>query len=173
MVLIPPLLLLNGSLPAKNRRNNMGSKVPLDRKHLNVLWNHINKPSYHKGRAHTARNCEVDKMTFYQLFMNHILFMKDKFPGSDGRLCRYCEEQLTFYPHKERSKKEKKLKINYVKKPQTKRLTNLSIDRLNPKIGYTYDNIVFCCMGCNQRKSAATHADILNILRVMEEKLHG
>ena len=28
--------------------------------------------------------------------MNHIILMKEKFPDSDGRLCRYCEHPFTF-----------------------------------------------------------------------------
>tara|TARA_R100000008_G_C3565011_1_gene158590 strand:+ start:534 stop:1001 length:468 start_codon:yes stop_codon:yes gene_type:complete len=148
----------------------MGAKLPQDRKMLNVLWNHINKPSYYKARSHTARECTLDKRDFYQLFMNHMLDMRDKFPASDGRLCRYCEHPLTFVPGYEKSKAEKKIK-NAPKRPlRSKILTNISVDRLNSLLPYTYHNIVFCCVGCNQRKNACTPADLLNFIRVLEEK---
>ena len=41
---------------------------------------------------------------------------------------------------------------NYCKKP-------FSIDRWDPRITYTYDNIRFCCLGCNNRKSSSTPND--------------
>jgi hypothetical protein len=37
-----------------------------------------------------------DKKEFWRLYMNHIIIMKEKFPDSDGRLCRYCEQAFYF-----------------------------------------------------------------------------
>ena len=148
---------------------NSMETLPSDRKFLNIIWNHMHKPSYQKLRPHLARNCDVSKITFYQLFMNHIIRMKEKFPETDGRLCRYCERPLTFIPPRQRSYKDKKEKNNYTNKRRNTIDTNLSIDCLNPSIGYTYENIVFSCGGCNHRKNAIMPADVLNILRVYEE----
>ena len=47
--------------------------------------------------------------------------------------------------------------------------TNLSVDRLNPLIDYTVNNIIFCCGGCNRRKNDVSPADVLNIMRVYQE----
>ena len=149
--------------------NNMGAKLPLDRKFLNVLWNQINKPSYKLLRPHKARTVEIDKQTFYQLFMNHIIKMRKKFPETNGRLCRYCEQPVTFIVGKERSYSERKNKTNYLEKKRDHINSNLSIDRLNPSVNYTYENIIFCCGGCNKRKNAVMPADVFNILRVYEE----
>jgi 5-methylcytosine-specific restriction endonuclease McrA len=147
----------------------MAARVPPDRKLLNMLWGGITRPSYQLKKPSAARKCEVSKMVFYQLFMNHIISMKEKFPESDGRLCRYCENQLTFVPYRERTRREKKLRINYAKKVRSKVDTNLSVDRLNPLIDYTVNNIIFCCGGCNRRKNDVSPADVLNIMRVYQE----
>ena len=149
--------------------SSMPAKVPADRKLLNVLWGGIHRPSYQQKRPHTARKCAVSKMVFYQLFMNHIISMKEKFPESDGRLCRYCEAPLTFIAYRERTREERKLRLNFAKKARAKVDTNLSVDRLNPLIDYTANNIIFCCGGCNRRKNDVTPADVLNIMRVYQE----
>ena len=149
--------------------SSMAARVPPDRKLLNMLWGGITRPSYQLKKPSAARQCKVSKMVFYQLFMNHIIRMKEKFPDSDGRLCRYCEEPLTFVPYRERTRREKKLRINYAKKFRSKVDTNLSVDRLNPLIDYTVNNIIFCCGGCSRRKNDVSPADVLNIMRVYEE----
>ena len=149
--------------------SSMGARVPPDRKLLNMLWGGIHRPSYQQRRPHLTRKCVVDKITFYQLFMNHIISMKEKFPESDGRLCRYCEAPLTFIAYRERTKRERKLRLNFAKKARAKVDTNLSVDRLNPLIDYTANNIIFCCGGCNRRKNDVTPADVLNIMRVYQE----
>ena len=123
--------------------NSMPAKVPADRKLLNMLWGGITRPSYQLKKPSAARKCEISKMVFYQLFMNHIISMKEKFPESDGRLCRYCENQLTFVPYRERTRREKKLRINYAKKVRSKVDTNLSVDILNPLIDYTVTILFF------------------------------
>ena len=47
------------------------------------------KPSVRKYGGHIAHD-SIDKKEFWRLYMNHIIIMKEKFPNSDGRLCRYC-----------------------------------------------------------------------------------
>ena len=147
----------------------MGSKLPLDRKHLNVIFNHINKPSYQKERPFSRRKCFVTKKDFFQLYMNQILYMKEMFPHTDGKLCLYCHKPMTFVSAKERTKAEKKLKVGYITKPRDHINTNMSVDRLDPNKYYQTGNIVFCCVGCNKRKNAVTPQDIVNITRVYGE----
>tara|TARA_R100000963_G_C4560550_1_gene49607 strand:+ start:48 stop:557 length:510 start_codon:yes stop_codon:yes gene_type:complete len=149
--------------------SSMKAKLPPDRKFINTLWGHLSKPSYQKSRPHLARNCEITRKTFYQLFMNHIINMKEKFPETDGRLCRYCEAPLTFIYANVRSPKEIREKNGYLEKKRTPIMTNVSVDCLHPSIGYTYENIIFSCGGCNRRKNDITPADILNIMRVYQE----
>ena len=95
--------------------------------------------------------------------------MKEKFPESDGRICRYCENQLTFIPYRERTRRDKRLGINYVTGTIGRINTNLSVDRLNPLINYTEKNIIFCCGGCNRRKNDVSLADAQNIIRIHRE----
>ena len=59
--------------------------------------------------------------------------MQKKHVKSDGRLCRYCENRLTFMPGFKR--------------------TNVSVDRLDSDKGYEYGNIVFSCGECNDKKN--------------------
>ncbi len=52
-------------------------------------------PSILKYGGHLVHE-SIDKKEFWRLYMNHIIIMKEKFPESDGRLCRYCEKPFTF-----------------------------------------------------------------------------
>src|SRR6056300_657716 len=103
------------------------------------------KPSARKYGGHIADE-SMDKKEFWRLYMNHIIIMKEKFPDSDGRLCRYCEKPFTF-----------KTKMGVRGKGQshtrsTQNFNNFSIDRFDPRITYKQNNIIFCCFGCNDRK---------------------
>ena len=53
------------------------------------------KPSVVRYGGHIAHK-SIDKKEFWRLYMNHIIIMKEKFPNTDGRLCRYCEKPFTF-----------------------------------------------------------------------------
>ena len=100
--------------------------------------------------------------------MNQIIFMKEKYPNTDGKLCMYCEQPMTFISAREKTRAQKRMKLP--KKTQRVHInTNMSIDRLNPLRPYEKGNIVFCCAGCNKRKNAVTPADVLNIMKVYEE----
>lgn len=95
--------------------------------------------------------------------MNHIIIMKEKFPDSDGRLCRYCEQPFTF---------ETKMGTRGKGQPKnraTQNYTNFSIDRFDPRLTYQNNNIVFCCVGCNDRKHNSNPDDWENYLRIGKE----
>ena len=103
------------------------------------------KPSVIKYGGHHAHE-SMDKKEFWRLYMNHIIIMKEKFPNSDGRLCRYCEQPFTF---------ETKMGVRGKGKNRergTQNYNNFSIDRYDPRITYKQNNIIFCCVGCNDRK---------------------
>tara|TARA_R110002012_G_scaffold112040_2_gene257417 strand:+ start:109 stop:597 length:489 start_codon:yes stop_codon:yes gene_type:complete len=120
------------------------------------------KPSVVKYGGHIAHE-SMDKKEMWRLYMNHIIAMKEKFPESDGRLCRYCEQPFTF---------ETKMGTRG-KGPNhnrgTQNYNNFSIDRYDPRITYQSDNIIFCCVGCNDRKKNSTPEDWKNFLRVGKE----
>ena len=119
------------------------------------------KPSARKYGGHIADN-SMDKKEVWGLYMNHIILMKEKFPDSDGRLCRYCEQPFTFV-----TKMGTRGKGYQGRGPQNH--TNFSIDRLDPRLTYQNNNIVFCCFGCNDRKKNSTPDDWRNFIRVEKE----
>jgi len=51
-----------------------------------------------------------------------------------------------------------------------KNLTNISVDRLNPEIGYTKNNIIFITWEVNARKCNVTFKDCEKILELKKEK---
>jgi len=88
-----------------------------------------------------------------------------------GRICEYCKEPWT-YTRKMGSRGEG------FKKRGSPITTNFSLDRLDPTKTYVItnpdlnqiSNLVFCCIGCNHRKSHVTLSDIDNIKRVWGER---
>ena len=159
----------DGATEKRGQGISVGSKLPLDRKHLNVIFNNINKPSYQRLRPNSNRRCFVTKKDFFQIYMNQILYMREMYPDTDGKLCLYCRQPMTFISAKERTKAERKFKVGYVNKQRDHINTNMSVDRLDPNKNYQMGNIVFCCAGCNKRKNAVTPKDIINITRVYDE----
>lgn len=107
----------------------------------------------------------IDKKEFWRLYMNHIIDMKEKFPGTDGRLCRYCEQPFTFV-----TRLGTRGKGYQGRGPQN--FNNFSIDRWDPRLTYQSNNIVFCCTGCNDRKKNSTPDDWKNYLRVGKELIN-
>ena len=122
------------------------------------------KPSAKKYGGHIA-NESMDKKEFWRLYMNHIIIMKEKFPDSDGRLCRYCEQPFTF-------KTNVRTRGKGYQGRGTQNPNNFSIDRLDPRLTYQNNNIVFCCTGCNDRKKNSTPDDWRNFIRVEKELIN-
>ena len=122
------------------------------------------KPSTRKYGGHIAHD-SIDKKEFWRLYMNHIIIMKEKFPNSDGRLCRYCEQPFTFV-----TKLGTRGKGYQGRGPQNHR--NFSIDRFDPRLTYKQNNIIFCCFGCNDRKKNSTPDDWKNYLRIGKELMN-
>ena len=106
---------------------------------------------------------QMTKSEIWEELLIHIQHMKDKFPNSTGRLCRYCEEPWTYLTRKTQ---------RYPVKRNTRRTqhpTNFTIDRFDPTLTYTRTNIRFCCSECNDRKHDSTLEDWKNFLRVANE----
>ena len=115
------------------------------------------KPSNWKKRE--GRNTfwipECTRQDVYRKLMNYIIIMKERYPQTDGYICCYCKYPWSFYTH--HKIRGKGLKTRSKLTPETEH--NFSIDRWDPTITYTYDNIRFCCLGCNNRKSSSTPLD--------------
>ena len=123
------------------------------------------KPSYKTYGGHKPHE-SMDKKEFWRLYMNHIILMKEKFPDSDGRLCRYCEQPFTFETRKgTRGKGQPNNRA-------TQNYTNFSIDRFDPRLTYQSNNIIFCCVGCNDRKHNSNPDDWKNYLRIGKELIN-
>ena len=104
----------------------------------------------HKKDRHKVWYPEVDKKELWIIIMNHIAYMKQKFPKSDGRLCFFCEKPWTYIRRKQKGGVRKLGSVVY---------TNFSIDRFDCEQTYKKGNIVCCCFGCNARKGSSTKAD--------------
>ena len=150
----------------------MGYKDPSDSRRVQKDYEYMNtergfvmssiarrfKPSVIKYGGHIADE-SMDKKEFWRLYMNHIITMKEKFPDSDGRLCRYCEKPFTFVT------KMGTRGFGYQGR-STQNHSNFSIDRWDPRLTYQSNNIIFCCGGCNDRKKNSTPDDWKNFIRI-------
>ena len=107
---------------------------------------------YKKKNARLKWKPECTKQDIYDELM---LYIQDH-----GRNCEYCKEPWTYSRpltnEKNSDGRRRNFRIN----------TNFSIDRLDSEKTYTVDNLVFCCVGCNNRKNQVRLSDLINILRV-------
>tara|TARA_Y100000592_G_scaffold91807_1_gene152513 strand:- start:244 stop:738 length:495 start_codon:yes stop_codon:yes gene_type:complete len=102
------------------------------------------------------------KEDVYQKLMNHAIEMKRLYPQTDGFLCTYCKAPFTYKTNYTRRNPGDKRKKRSKTDPSKDK--NFSIDRWDPNVTYTYDNIKFCCLGCNNRKSSSTPMDWKNFI---------
>jgi hypothetical protein len=100
---------------------------------------------------------EITKDELYGELLLHIQLMKEKFPGSDGRLCRYCEKPWTYI----RTGKEIK--------DRSATYTNFSVDRFDTNVTYKIGNVIFCCLRCNALKNASTKEMWIKFLEIDKE----
>ena len=128
----------------------------------------IFKPSQYSPRKHRMRKRywipETTKKEVWEALIIHVEFMKDLYPNSNGRLCRYCHQPWTYQT----------LKKNRGKGRQRSRgpsiPTNFCIDRFHNDVTYQTNNIIFCCSACNDRKRDSLPEDWKNFLRVEKER---
>ena len=107
---------------------------------------------YKKKNARLKWKPEGTKQDIYDELM---LYIQDH-----GRHCEYCKEPWTYSRPLTNEKNSDGRRRNF-------RIdTNFSIDRLDSEKTYTVDNLVFCCVGCNNRKNQVRLSDLINILRV-------
>ena len=81
-----------------------------------------------------------------------------------GRNCEYCRKPWTY---------QRDLGVcgeGHTRGRRSGIETNFSIDRLDTTLTYSRHNIVFCCVGCNNRKNQVRLSDIVNITRVLKER---
>jgi len=101
------------------------------------------------------------KEDVYQKLMNHAIEMKKRYPQTDGFLCTYCKAPFTYITNFTTRGKGIRKKRS---RSDPKKDKNFSIDRWDTSITYTYENIRFCCLGCNNRKSESSPMDWENFI---------
>jgi hypothetical protein len=97
-------------------------------------------------------------MTKQEIYAELMLYVQDH-----GRTCEYCKEQWTYVRRLGTRGEGQKSRRSGIE-------TNFSIDRLDTTKTYSRDNLVFCCVGCNNRKNQVRISDIMNILKVWKER---
>ena len=90
---------------------------------------------------------------------NHLLELWNNHKKEYGPCCRYTGVELT-------------TKRSTGEGWKRSRPTNISVDRVDPRLPYEEGNIVFCAWEFNNRKSGVTPDDCKRILEVYEE-LHA
>ena len=95
--------------------------------------------------------CHITKEEFIQLWEEH----KKQF----GYHCRLTGIKIVL----QRAQDSKKRRYHGYSNA-------MSVDRLNPKVGYTKDNIIFISNEANKMKSAVTKQLCVSILKLYEEK---
>jgi len=110
------------------------------------------------------------KEEFWAELMLYVSNMKERFPHTDGRICRYCFTPWTYI-----RSKPNKLKLGMGDKSaggktvRKRAWTNFSIDRYDNNKSYEIGNIVFCCSRCNSIKNASTKGMWKRFLEVEQE----
>ena len=124
-----------------------------ERAHIITVVASIFKPSSCKKRGLWP---VITRQQIWEELMIYIQDMKEKFPGSDGRICSYCEQPWT-----------NSVSYGGIKE---KNLSNFSIDRIDNTKTYTLQNIVFCCAACNDNKHSATLKLMSKTLEIAKER---
>ena len=60
-------------------------------------WVHLSKPLARRRHKNGKEiKITLTKQTYWLEYLNHKQIMMGKYPKSDGKLCRYCENPFTF-----------------------------------------------------------------------------
>ena len=108
------------------------------------LWQSIKKSSKKRGTINFIKS------------RDHLLELWNKHKKEYGPHCRYTGVELT-------------TKRSTGEGWKRSRPTNISVDRVDPRLPYEEGNIVFCAWEFNNRKSGVTPDDCKRILKVYEE----
>ena len=115
--------------------------ISIARKIKNIRYVNFSEEEKNKHR------CHITKEQFLKKWEDHVL--------KHGYNCALSGEEIVF----KRTSHKDSVKSNAV-----------SVDRLNPKIGYTEDNLIFVSSKINNMKGAVTKELCLAILKAHEEK---
>ncbi len=125
----------------KSKRNVTDLRyVESEKGYFNNIWQSIR----FRGVAYSIKN------------RDHLLELWNKHKKEYGPHCRYTGVELT-------------TKRSTGEGWKRSRPTNISVDRVDPRLPYEEGNIVFCAWEFNNRKSGVTPDDCKRILEVYEE----
>ena len=127
---------------SKSKRNITDLRyVETEKGYFNNIWHSIRC----RGIIYNLKN------------RDHLLELWNKHKKEYGPQCRYTGVKLT-------------TKRSTGEGWKRSRPTNISVDRIDPRLPYEEGNIVFCTWEFNNRKSGVTPDDCKLILKVYEEK---
>ena len=140
-------------------RAENAEKIALaENKYMNTERGYVNEVIggiFQRAKRKSIRKKWVPDMSKQDIYDELMLYVQDH-----GRTCEYCKQPWTYV---------RRLGVRGKGHTGSKRAgieTNFSIDRLDTTKTYSKDNIVFCCVGCNNRKNQVRLSDIINIIRV-------
>jgi 5-methylcytosine-specific restriction endonuclease McrA len=143
------------------RTENKEKIALMDHRYINSERGYINETVcaiFTRSRKNDNKNGNrkkwIPECTKQDIYDELMLYIQDH-----GRNCEYCKKPWT-YVRRMGTRQEG------FKKRGPRIDTNFSIDRLDSEKTYVPDNLVFCCIGCNNRKNQVRLSDIVNILRV-------
>ena len=116
------------------------------------------RESYWKALTSAMIRRSVDRAADKSIFHNLTLteLREDLYPEEDSPVCLYCKSPM---------------KVVYGEMTRS----SPTLDRVIPELGYTKDNVVVCCNGCNTFKNdTASSEDMslkIKISRTMLKKL--
>ena len=144
-------------------RAENAEKIALaENKYMNTERGYVNEVIggiFQRARRKTNRKKWLPDMSKQDVYDELMLYVQDH-----GRTCEYCKKQWTYVRRLGvRGKGHRGVKRAGIE-------TNFSIDRLDTTKTYSRDNIVFCCVGCNNRKNAVRISDLTNILEVWNKR---
>ena len=147
---------------ATYRAENAEKIALAENKYMNTERGYVNEVIggiFQRAKRKTTRKKWLPDMSKQDVYDELMLYVQDH-----GRTCEYCKEQWTYVRRLgTRGKGHRGVKRAGIE-------TNFSIDRLDTTKTYSRDNIVFCCVGCNNRKNAVRISDLTNILEVWNKR---
>ena len=147
---------------ATYRAENAEKIALAENKYMNTERCYVNEVIggiFQRAKRKTTRKKWLPDMSKQDVYDELMLYVQDH-----GRTCEYCKEQWTYVRRLGvRGKGHRGVKRAGIE-------TNFSIDRLDTTKTYSRDNIVFCCVGCNNRKNAVRISDLTNILEVWNKR---
>ena len=147
---------------ATYRAENAEKIALAENKYMNTERGYVNEVIggiFQRAKRKTTRKKWLPDMRKHEDYDELMLYVQDH-----GRTCEYCKEQWTYVRRLgTRGKGHRGVKRAGIE-------PNFSIDRLDTTKTYSRDNIVFCCVGCNNRKNAVRISDLTNILEVWNKR---